>query len=94
MNAWIDNLPGPKLQAVIEKDGDALMRRHHVTDPHFALWLHMVDRAVMRRVHLGYQDLEDWDYASAYEGDMAPRDAAIAMLEDNGYDLPEGVSHL
>lgn len=84
-NAWINGLPGPRLADVIEKDGDRLKEQYHTDDPFFALWLHMVDRSVTRRVHMGIYDLEDWDYASAYEADSTPLQAALQMLEDNGW---------
>lgn len=85
MNAWIDSLPGPRLAQVIEKSGDALKERYHTDDVMFAVWLHALNRAVQRRVILSFDDLEDWDYWSAYEGGMSPVDAALEMLDDNGY---------
>ena len=35
---------------------------------------------------LGYRDLEDWDYWSAYDGDMSPTEAAVEALTYNGYE--------
>jgi len=84
-NPWIQNLPGPRLKQVVEENGDALKERHHTDDVYFAIWLHALNRAVQRRVVLTYDDLEDWDYWSAYEGGMSPKDAAIQMLTDAGW---------
>lgn len=85
MNAWIANLPGPRLKRVVEEKSDALMKRHHTDDVYFAVWLQALDQAVRRRIILSYDDLEDWGYWDAYDADMTPRDAAIEMLYDNGY---------
>ena len=84
-NPWIESLPGPRLAAVVERDGERLKERHHTDDVYFAVWLHALNRAVQRRVLISYDDLEDWDYWSAYEGGMSPRDAAIEMLDDAGW---------
>lgn len=86
MNAWIDTLPGPALAAWVDKHGEAAMARHYTDDPMFALWLHYVDKAVMRRTHMSYRDMEDWGYRDAYDGDLTPAEAAVEMLEDNGYE--------
>jgi len=85
-NPWINNLPGPRLKKVVAEQGDELKRRHHTTDVYFAIWLHALDRAVQRRVLVSYDDLEDWDYWSNYDAGMSPKDAAIQMLADNGWD--------
>jgi Family of unknown function (DUF5419) len=90
-NPWFDTLPGPKLKKVIAEHGDALKERHHTDDVYFAIWLHTLDRSVQRRVLVSYQDLEDWDYWSAYDAGMSPRDAAVEMLQDNGWDGASGV---
>lgn len=84
-NPWFDTLPGPRLAQLIEERGDALKARHHTDDPYFALWLEVLNRAVQRRVIVSYDDLEDWDYWSAYDAGMHPKDAALDMLEANGY---------
>lgn len=86
INPWIENLPGPRLAQVVAEKGDALKGRYHTDDVYFAVWLHALDRAVQRRVLVSFDDLEDWDYWSAYDGGMSPRDAAIEMLHDNGWD--------
>jgi hypothetical protein len=88
-NQWIQNLPGPRLKEVVEKHGDALKKRHRTDDVYFAIWLETLNRAVQRRVIISYDDLEDWDYWSAYEAGMAPRDAATQMLADAGWDGDE-----
>ncbi len=84
-NPWFDTLNGPTIQRMIEKHGETLKARHHTDDVYFALWLEALDRAVMRRVLVRYDDLEDWDYWSNYDAGMTPREAAIEMLADNGY---------
>lgn len=84
-NPWFDTIPGPRLNQLIAAKGDTLKAKHDTADVHFAVWLEALDRAVMRRIFLGYRDLEDWDYWSAYDAGMHPKDAAIEMLEDNGY---------
>jgi hypothetical protein len=84
-NPWIQGLPGPALRKVIDEKGLALKERHHTDDVFFAVWLQALDQAVARRVMVRYDDLEDWDYWSAYDAGMSPREAAIEMLEDNGY---------
>ena len=85
-NPWIDSLPGPRLQEVIEKEGGALKSRYGTDDVYFALWLHALNRAVQRRVLISFDDLEDWDYWSAYDAGQSPKEAAIEMLIDNGWD--------
>lgn len=83
MNTWIAGLPADKVKQWIAKNGERAMDIHRTDDPHFALWLHYVDRAVRRRIHLSYMDLEDWDYWSAYDGGMSPAEAALEALSYN-----------
>lgn len=90
-NPWIQGLPGPKLQQVIDEKGEALKERHHTDDVFFAIWLQALDQAVRRRVLVRYDDLEDWGYWDAYDAGMSPRDAAIEMLEDAGWDFDEAL---
>lgn len=90
-NPWIDGLPGPRLAQVIEEHGERLKERHHTDDVYFALWMEVLNRAVQRRVMLSYDDLEDWDYWSSYDAGQSPREAAITMLEDAGYDFDEAL---
>lgn len=85
-NPWFDTLPGPKLADIIEKSGDLLKSRYGTDDVFFALWMHAVNRAVQRRVHVSFDDLEDWDYISNYDAGMLPVDAAVQMLADNGWE--------
>lgn len=85
MNAWIVALPTDKVATWLAKNGEAACERYYTDDPVFALWLHYVDRATRRRVLLGFMDLEDWDYWSAYEAGQSPAEAAVEMLADNGY---------
>lgn len=84
-NSWFDSIPGPRLTQFIAEKGDAVMERYHTDDVYFAIWMHSVNRAVQRRIFLSFDDLEDWDYWSAYDSDMSPKQAAVQMLEDNGY---------
>ena len=85
-NPWFDTLPGPRLQEMIDKHGDDLKKRYGVEDEYFAIWLHALNRAVQRRVLISFDDLEDWDYWSAYDAGQSPKEAAIEMLIDNGWD--------
>jgi len=85
-NPWFETLHGPKLERVISEKGDALKERHHTQDVYFAIWLQALNQAVQRRVLVSYDDLEDWGYWDAYEAGMSPREAAIEMLQDNGWD--------
>lgn len=86
-NPWFDTLPGPRLQEAINALGPTLMERYHTDDVYFAVWLHTVNRAVQRRVGLSFDDLEDWGYRDAYDAGQSPKEAALEMLEDNGYDV-------
>lgn len=83
INPWFDTLPGPRVQQVIEEKGEALKERHHTDDIYFALWLQALDQAVQRRIHLRYDDLEDWGYRDAYDEGMTPVEAATEMLLDS-----------
>lgn len=84
-NQWINGIPSLRLRDLIENHGPALMEKHRTSDPHFAIWLETLDRACRRRTFMSYMDLEDWDYWSAYAGDMTPFEAVADMLVDNGY---------
>jgi hypothetical protein len=77
---------------MIAEHGEYLKERYRTDDVYFAVWLHAVNRAVERRVAVSFDILEDWDYISAYESDMSPRDTAIQMLQDNGWGFDEGLS--
>lgn len=85
MNAWINNLPGPRLAQVVETQGDALKSTYMTDDVYFAVWMHAVNQAIIRRIGLGFMDLEDWLYRDAYDADMAPREAALQMLADSDF---------
>lgn len=91
-NPWINDIPGPRLAQLVEKSGDSVMARYHTDDVYFAIWLHALNRCVQRRIVLSFDDLEDWDYWSAYEGGMHPKDAALEMLADAGYDYDEAMA--
>jgi hypothetical protein len=93
-NPWFDTLPGPRLNAVIEKNGDSLKERYGTDDVYFAIWMHALNLAVQRRVLVSFDDLEDWDYWSNYDAGMKPVDAAKQMLADNGWDSAYDVSVL
>ena len=89
-NQWVRNLPADKVAKWVEYKGEAAMARHHTSNPHFALWLHYLDRRVGAITGMTYRDLEDYDYWSMYEGDYTPAEAAEQMLEDYGYSGWEG----
>ena len=85
-NPWIQSKHGPLLEKMVTEHGDALKERYHTEDVFFALWLHALNRAVQRRVLVSFDDLEDWDYWSAYDAGQSPQEAALEMLADNGWD--------
>lgn len=87
MNAWIRGLPQDKLERYIATHGESLKERYHTDDVYFAVWIHHLNRAVQRRVGLHHDDLEDWDFWAAYDGDLTPKEAAEDMLDDLGYDI-------
>ena len=86
-NAWIEGLPKDKVEDYMSKHRDALLERYKVEDEYFALWLHYLNRFVAQRTGMQYDDLEDWDFASAYESGQSPKDAVDEMLDDLGYDF-------
>lgn len=86
-NTWVADLIEKKGQEWADKIAPELMDRHRTENAGFALWMTRLNSRVMARVGVSYDDLEDWDYWSAYEGDMNPVDAANDMLEDAGFDL-------
>lgn len=71
----------------MSKHREALLKRYKVEDEYFAFWIHYLNRFVMNKTYMQYDDLEDWDFASAYESDQSPKDAADEMLDDLGYDF-------
>lgn len=83
-NTWVADLIEKKGQEWVDKIAPGLMDRHRTEDAGFALWMTRLNSRVMAQVGVSYDDLEDWDYWSAYEGDMNPVDAANDMLEDAG----------
>lgn len=52
------------------------------TAPKFVAWLDTVDAAVAGKLGVGIDDLPDWDFASAFEDGMSPRDAAAVFVDD------------
>ena len=87
MNRWVQELPKEKLSAYMDKNREALLKRYPTSDEYFALWLHHLNRAIQRRLPLQFDDLEDWDFWAAYDGDLTPKEAAEDMMADLGYDL-------
>lgn len=85
MGTWVDDLPQDKVENWIDTYGNQAMEIHHTNDARFALWLHTMDSQVQRMTMMSYQDMEDWDYISAYEGGMPPGGAAVEMLADLGW---------
>lgn len=37
MNAWVNNLPGPRLRSVVEEHGTEIMERYSTDDVYFAV---------------------------------------------------------
>lgn len=89
-NTWVADLIEEKGQEWVDKIAPGLMDRHRTEDAGFALWMTRLNSRVMAQVGVSYDDLEDWDYRGAYEGDMNPEDAANDMLEDAGFFNPGG----
>lgn len=87
MNAWVQGLPPEKVERYISTHGATLLERYPVTDVYFAMWMHHLNRAIQSKLPLQFDDLEDWDFWAAYEGDMTPREAAEEMLAELGYDF-------
>ena len=87
MNRWVQELPEEKLSTYMDKNREALLKRYPTDDEYFALWLHHLNRAVQRKLPLQFDDLEDWDFWAAYDGDLTPKEAAEDMLDDLGYDF-------
>lgn len=87
MNQWIDTLPGPRLKQLVTEHGDMLRELYGTKDAYFGVWMHSLNHIVRRTTGLSFDDLEDWMYWDAYEGDMSPKEAATQMLADNGWDI-------
>lgn len=87
MNDWISSLPIEKVEAWLDKNGEAAMAEHRVKDKYFAMWLAVLDRHCYRRTYMSYRDLEDWMYYDAYDSGMSPKEACMDMLEYNGYEV-------
>lgn len=85
MTTWIDQQPQDKVEAWIEKHGEVTCAKYYTDNPRFALWMALLDRHVGMRIGLRALDLDDWNYADAYEGGDSPKEAALYMLEDNGF---------
>lgn len=84
-NTWVADLIEKKGQEWVDKIAPKLLERHNTGDVGFALWMTRLNSRVNARVGVSYDDLEDWDYWSAYEGDTDPVEAAQDMLADNGF---------
>ncbi len=52
----------------------------------FTAWMREVNFIIENKTGLSYNDLPDWDYVSAFEDEISPKDAASEALEDAGYD--------
>lgn len=84
-NPWVTKFIERTGQDWVDRIAPGLMERHDTEDVGFALWMTRLDNRVVARVGLTYQDLEDWDYWSAYESGMDPMESAEYMLEDAGF---------
>lgn len=51
----------------------------------FAKWWNEVDKALVSRIGLGIEDLEDLDYATHFEADYSPNMMAEIVMEEIGY---------
>ena len=51
-------------------------------DAKFAVWQAQVAKIIKTVTGLDIDDLPDWDYASAFEEGISPRQAALSVIED------------
>ena len=89
MDTWVDQLPQDKVEKWIAANGERALEEYYTTDPRFALWMAHVDRRVHGMVIFGCMDLEDWPYHDAYVDGVTPREAAIDVVEYNGFAVAE-----
>jgi len=82
-------MPADKVLAAMDKmreteTGQKYMTAHNLTDPGFAVWLMLVDRALMKSIRFTHRDLADWSWRDAYDNGTSPQDAANqAVAEDD-----------
>lgn len=46
-----------------------------------------VDKVLSNKIGFGHQDVEDWNWYSAYEDQYTPEDAVDAFMEETGMDM-------
>ena len=59
---------------------------HENDDAEFDMFMQNVDKILTYTVGFGHQDLEDWNWYSAYEDQYTPQDAVDAFMEETGMD--------
>ena len=58
-------------------------------EPDFAIYMFLANRYLMRSVGLGFDDIEDYLWRDAFDGDVPPREAARLALAHSGMDDDE-----
>lgn len=89
MDTWVDEQDQEKVEGWIDNNSDEACTRYYTDDKRFALWMYCVDRAVTRMVGISCMDLDDWLYYDAYSGGTPPKEAAVDVLESNGWRVRE-----
>lgn len=48
----------------------------------FEQWIAQVDKIIVNKFGVSYQDLPDWTWMDAFEDNMSPKDAAETFVEE------------
>lgn len=86
-DTWVDTLPQDKVDRWLSTNGEAAKKAYYTDDARFALWMHYVNRFVMHYAGLGALDLPDYRYYDEYEVGTPPKDVAVDLLAENGFDV-------
>lgn len=86
---YIDTLPAAEVASSIDEmrateDGQSYIDRAANGDSHFALFMLLVDRKMMKVIGLGHRDIEDALWFEMYEDGMSPEDAIIEAFQGHG----------
>jgi hypothetical protein len=57
-------------------------------DPHFAVWLALVDFHMARLLDTSRAELGSWDWRCAYDNGMSPRTAALSAFAEHQSSTP------
>lgn len=58
------------------------MKNFYQYYPTFESYMSAVDNRILHVIGLGYEDIPDFDYASAYEDEQHPYETAIQAIEN------------